>query len=225
MSEPYHSINTHFFLSLTGIRIFHHCARFCQSHSSTSMPKPIRTINVYDKGSNYLLLDNDDITPLYHIHFNTHTLPHMVVSRSSLDPSIITGSATFFPEKKIGFFSSASTIGLTVNDNTYNFDKKGGGLRTNKRTLQTQSHGTLYWKGGYAASGFLKLVDDNNRIIADYVNKQFSGRKKGIIEIMSMVDVDDAFLDEIVVSGIAMLSEESTSMGAIASNMASAGGM
>ena len=188
------------------------------------MPKPARIINVYDKGSNYLLLDNDDVTPLYHIHFNTHSLPHMVVSRSS-NPDVMTGGATFLPKKKAGFFSVASTIELTINDQPYSFDKKGGVFSTNKRILQSQSHGTLYWKGGYAASGFLKLVDDENRIVADYINKQFTMRKKGIIEIMNLIDVDDAFLDEIVVSGIAMLSEESTSMGSVASSMACAGGM
>lgn len=187
------------------------------------MPKTARTIHVYDKGSNYLLLDNDDMTPLYHIHWNTHSLPHMVVSRAS-DPKTMTGGATFLPNRKAGFFKTASVIELTVHDQQYDFNKEGGFFSTDKRTLRTRHHGTLYWKGGYAASGFLKLIDGKGKIIADYVNKQYSGKKKGIIEIMNLVDVDDDFLDEIIVSGITMLSEESTSMGNVAANMSSASG-
>ncbi len=187
------------------------------------MPKPARIISVYDKGSNYLLLDTDDITPLYHVHFNTHTLPHMVVSRS-MDPNTITGSATFYPNKKGGFFASASTIKLTVHDQDYEFNKEGGLFSTDKRTFRSASHGTLFWKGGYAASGFLKMIDAKGKIVADYQNQQYSGKKMGIIEIMNLIDVDDEFLDEIVVSGLAMLSEQKTSMGAMAASISSAGG-
>jgi len=187
------------------------------------MPKPARIISVYDKGSNYLLLDHDDITPLYHVHFNTHTLPHMVISRSA-DPNAIIGSATFYPNKKAGFFSSAPTIKLAVHNQNYEFNKEGGLFSTDKRTLHSQSHGSLYWKGGYAASGFMKLIDGKGKIVADYQNQQYSGKKMGIIEIMNLVDVDDEFLDEIVTSRLAMLSEQKTSMGATAANLSSAGG-
>jgi len=186
-------------------------------------PKPARTINVYDKGSNYLLLDNDDITPLYHIHFNTHTLPHMTVSRAD-DPKKVTGNATFLSDKKAGVWSTSSMIQLQVHDDVYDFNKEGGVFSTAKRTLRTQSHGTLHWKGGYAASGFMKLMDERKKIVADYQNRMYSGNKMGIIEIMNLVDVDDAFLDEIIVSGIAMLSEEKCSMTNVAANMSSASG-
>lgn len=185
--------------------------------------KPARTINIYDKGSNYLLLDNDDITPLYHIHFNTHTLPHMTVSRAA-NPETIIGSAIFYPTKKAGVWATSSSIQLMVRDNNYEFDKEGGLFSTAKRTLRTQSHGTLFWKGGYAASGFMKLVDERKGIVADYQNRMYSGNKMGIMEIMNLVDVDDQLLDEIVVSGIAMLSEEKCSMTNVAANMSSAGG-
>lgn len=187
------------------------------------MPKPARIISVYDQGSNYLLLDTDDITPLYHVHFNTHSLPHMVVSRSG-EPDAVTGSATFYPSKKGGFFSSASTIKVAIHNKNYDFNKEGGLFSTDKRTLYSSSHGRLFWKGGYAASGFLKLIDERGNIIADYQNRQYSGKKMGIIEIMNLVDVDDEFLDEIVVSGLTMLSEQKTSMGATAANLSSAGG-
>ena len=188
-----------------------------------SQSKPARTLNIYDKGSNYLILDNDDITPLYNIHFNTHTLPHMTVSRAT-SPDIVIGSAIFQPTKKAGVWSTSSTIDLDVHDQKYSFNKEGSVFSTAKRTLRTQSHGTLWWKGGYAASGYMKLLDEKGNIVADYQNKMYSGKTMGIIQIMTLVDVDDSLLDEIVVSGIAMLSEEKCSMTNVAANISSAGG-
>ena len=70
----------------------------------------------------------------------------------------------------------------------------------------------------------MKLIDGKGKIVADYQNQQYSGKKMGIIEIMNLVDVDDEFLDEIVTSGLAMLSEQKTTMGATAANLLSAGG-
>ncbi len=70
----------------------------------------------------------------------------------------------------------------------------------------------------------MKLMDERKKIVADYQNRMYSGNKMGIIEIMNLVDVDDAFLDEIIVSGIAMLSEEKCSMTNVAANMSSASG-
>ena len=188
-----------------------------------SQQKPARTLNIYDKGSNYLILDNDDITALYNIHFNTHSLPHMTVSRSP-DPDYIIGSAVFRPTKKAGIWSTSSNIELKVHDQDYSFNKEGGVFSTAKRTLRTQSHGTLLWKGGYAASGYMKLLDEKGNIVADYQNRMYTGSKMGIIQIMSLVDVDDVLLNEIVTSGIAMLSEEKCSMTNVAASMSAAGG-
>ena len=70
----------------------------------------------------------------------------------------------------------------------------------------------------------MKLVDERGKTVADYVNKMYTGNKMGIIEIMNLVDVDDALLDEIIVSGIAMLSEEKCSMTNVAASMSSANG-
>ena len=70
----------------------------------------------------------------------------------------------------------------------------------------------------------MKLLDEKGNIVADYQNKMYSGKTMGIIQIMTLVDVDDSLLDEIVVSGIAMLSEEKCSMTNVAANISSAGG-
>lgn len=55
---------------------------------------PAHTISVYDKGSDCLLLDDSDITPMYHVRFSIRTLPQMVVSRA-IDPDKVMGSAIF----------------------------------------------------------------------------------------------------------------------------------
>lgn len=54
----------------------------------------------------------------------------------------------------------------------------------------------------------MKLVDEKQSVIADFQDRPNSENKIGVIEIMKLVVVDDAFLNDIVISRIAMLSEE-----------------
>ena len=70
----------------------------------------------------------------------------------------------------------------------------------------------------------MKLLDEKDNVVADYQNKMYTGKTMGVIEVMKLVDVDDLLLDEIVVSGVAMLSEEKCSMTNVAANMSAAGG-
>ena len=72
-------------------------------------------------------------------------------------------------------------------------------------------------------SGFLKLVDWQGKEWARYLNRMYTGSKMGVFEIM-VEPLAEEMLDEIVVGGLAMLSEEKTSMGGVASSIASAGG-
>ena len=72
--------------------------------------------------------------------------------------------------------------------------------------------GEVYWKGGYAETGFQKLVDGNGKSLVEYKDKRVSMDKTGVLEIH--MEVGQEGLDEIVVSAIAMLSEERTSTGA-----------
>ena len=81
--------------------------------------------------------------------------------------------------------------------------------------------GLLYWKGGYAETGFLKLVDEHGAIVCEFKNQEYTMKKMGVFEIMH--EVGGEMLDDIVVSGVAMISEEKTSMSQVAGQMAAAG--
>ncbi|MCJ1458770.1 hypothetical protein MMC28_009144 [Mycoblastus sanguinarius] len=110
---------------------------------------PVRTLNVYDKGSNYLILDTDDTTPIYNAHFTPNTHPHITVTRP-YDPEHTVGTATYFQTKK-GFFATASNIELTLPQGRKVYLNKDSSLfgrlfTTDKRAVQTV-HGLLYWKG------------------------------------------------------------------------------
>ncbi|KAL2043841.1 hypothetical protein N7G274_003361 [Stereocaulon virgatum] len=185
-------------------------------------PKPNRTINVYDKGSNYLLLDSDDITPLYNCHWNGHSAPHMTVTRFA-DPKQIVGSATYYNQKRAGFFAVSSKITITIGTHTTPLTKEGHVFSIDKRTYQSAQGSMFAWKGGYVGSGFLKLVDGQGKEWARYLNRMYTGSKMGVFEIM-VEPLGEEMLDEIVVGGLAMLSEEKTSMGGVAASIASAGG-
>jgi len=101
--------------------------------------------------------------------------------------------------------------------------KDGGPFSTDKRAFET-SRGTMFWKGGVSATAFLRLVDDQGNTVATYKNEAYSGNVMGKFEIFTS-PLEDNELDEVIVSGLAMLSEQKTSMGQTAANMASAGGM
>ena len=187
-------------------------------------PKPIRTLNLYDKGSNYLILDSDETSPLYNIHWRGSSAPHMTVTRPlDPDPKPIIGTATYHAQKIGGFFSSASKITLKVHNRVIPLNKPNSNIFSlNKRSLESSSGQTLYWKGGYAASGFLKLVDGNGEMVARYQNRMYTGEKMGVFEIMR--EMGEGEVDEVVVSGCALISEEKTSMTGTATAISSAGG-
>lgn len=66
-------------------------------------------------------------------------------------------------------------------------------------------------------TGFLKLVDGKGKSLVEYKDQRVSGSRMGIIEIL--MELGQEGLDEVVVSGMAMLSEEKTSMSATGAAM------
>ena len=178
--------------------------------------KPLRTLNVYDKGSTYTILDNDDTTLLYTIFWNADSAPHMTVVRGD-DRKDIVGTATYHATKKFAF-ATASNITLKVPSGTVSLNKKGGLFSLDKRTFQSAALGEVYWKGGYSQTGFMKLVDGNGKNLVEYKDTRVSMKKMGVIEIHIELHIElgPEAVDEVVVSGIAMLSEQKTSMAATA---------
>ena len=63
----------------------------------------------------------------------------------------------------------------------------------------------------------MKLVDGNGKSLVEYKDMRMSMKTMGILEIN--VELGQEGLDEVVVSGIAMLSEERTSMSATGAAM------
>ena len=128
------------------------------------------------------------------------------------DRNQVVGTATYHTTNKFGF-STASKITLKLPSGTVPLNKEGGFFSTNKRTLRSAVLGEVYWKGGYQQSGFIKLVDRNGKSLAEYKSMRLTGRM-GTMEIH--IELGQEGLDEVIVGGMAMLSEEMTSMSASA---------
>lgn len=177
--------------------------------------KPLRTLNVYEKGSHWNILDTDEKTLLYTVRWNADSAPHMTICHGD-DRTNIAGTATYHATKRFGF-ATASKITLKFSSGTVSMNKEGGFFSTDKRTLRGGVLGEVYWKGGYAETGFQKLVDGSGKSLVEYKDKRVSMDKTGVLEIH--MELGQEGLDEVVVSAIAMLSEERTSMGGIAAAM------
>ena len=178
---------------------------------------PLRTLNVHDHGSSYTILDTDETTLLYTIHWTANATPHMTVYRRD-DLNDVVGTATYAATKKLGF-STASNITLQLPSGEVSFNKEGGLISTDKRTLRSAALGEVYWHGGNSMTGFLKLVDGKGKSLVEYKAMRVMGRM-GTMEID--VELGQEGLDEVVVSGIAMLSEGMTSMGSSAAALSTA---
>lgn len=181
--------------------------------------KPLRTLNVYDKGSTYTILDTDDVTLLYTIRWNANSAPHMTVCRGD-DLKAVIGTATYHATHKLGF-STAPQITLKLSSGIVSLNKEGGFFSTNKRTFRSAVLGEVYWKGGVSITGFMKMDDGKGETLVQYKPMRNMGRM-GTMEIGT--ELAQEGLDEVVVSGIAMLSEEMTSMSNTARAVAIGGG-
>ena len=180
--------------------------------------EPLRTLNVHDNGSTYTVTDTKDATLLYTIHWNANTAPHMTVYRGD-DVKDTVGTATYHATKKLGFRPS-TIITFNFASGGVSFNKEGGLISTEKRTLRSAVLGEVCWDPGYPLSGFMKLVDGKGKIVAKYKSMRVDGRI-GTLEIDTELGQEE--LDDVVVSGIAMLSEQMSSMGATAAAVSVAG--
>ena len=173
--------------------------------------KPLRSLHVYDHGSKYTILDTDDETLLYTVHWTPNSAPHMTVYQGK-GSGPIAGTCTYHTTKKLGF-RTASNITLKLQSGTVSLNKEGGFFSTDKRTFRSAVLGEVYWKGGYSQTGFIKLVDGHMKSVVEYKPMRHGG-KIGTMEID--IEIGQDGLDEMVVSGMAMLSDSMTSMSASA---------
>lgn len=105
--------------------------------------KVLRTLHVHDNGSKWTILDTDDATLLYTIHWNANSAPHMTVYHGD-SPNNIAGTATYHATNRLGF-ATASKITLKVPSGTVSMNKEGGLFSTDKRTLRSAVLGEVYW--------------------------------------------------------------------------------
>ena len=177
---------------------------------------PFRTLSIFQKGNTYTIFDTDGGTHLFTIRFNSRFIPQMTVFHASNTDSIV-GSATYYAMKKFGL-STASRIALKLpSSGTVSLDKKGGFFSNNKRTLPSKVLGQVCWtsrlannpwKGGRLETSFMKLADTSGKTLVEYKDEDYTLKRLGVIEVH--VELTQEGLEEVVVSGIAMLSEEQT---------------
>lgn len=185
------------------------------------MPQtPLRTLSIYEKGSTYSVLDTDDKTHLFTIRFKSRSIPHMTAMRAS-DPKIMVGNATYHATSRFGV-STASNITLKLpSSGTVSLNKEGGFFSNDKRAMRSAVLGQMCWssrqvnnpwKGGRLETSFMKLVDTSGKTLAEYRDEGHLLKRMGVMEIYA--DLSQEGLDEVVVSGMAMLSKEQTGVGA-----------
>lgn len=181
------------------------------------MPQtPLRTLHIYKKGSTYTILDTDDKTHLFTIRFNRRSVPHMTVIRAS-DTKSVVGSATYHATKKLGI-ATASNITLRLRScGTVSLNREGGFFSNDKRGMRSALLSRVYWssrrvnnpwKGGRSETSFMKLADAGGKALVEYRDEGHTLKRMGVVEIYAELALEG--LDEVVVNGMAMLSEEQT---------------
>lgn len=181
-------------------------------------PTPLRTLSIHNNGSCYTIYDTDDRTHLFTVRFNGRAVPHMTVIRGSNTNGVI-GNATYRRTKKLGI-PTASKITLKLpSSDAVSLYKEGGFFSNDKRTMRTTGLGHVYWssrqvtnpwKGGRLETSFMRLADASGKIFVEYKDEGHTLERMGVLEIG--VELTQDALDEVVVSGMAMLSEEQTGL-------------
>ena len=183
------------------------------------MPQtPLRTLNIYDRGSTYSIFDTDGKTHLYTIRFNRRSVPHMTVIYAS-DTKSVVGSATYQQKKKFGVSASSNITLKFPSSGTVSLNKEGGFFSNDKRTMRSAILGQVYWssrqvnnpwKAGRLETSFMKLSDMSGKTLVEYKDEGHSLKRMGVMNVYA--ELNEEGLDEIVISGMAMLSEEQTGM-------------
>lgn len=180
-----------------------------RQHPPPSLAQP-RLLHIYLDGLTHRHLtvrDSDKLTPLYTVATNSGTIfsskPHMRIFRGGTSPETATPIGT------ADFHTYSRTVDLTVHGRAVTMDPSG--LFTRAHQFRS-SIGALKWEGNGVFSNDLVLVNERNEWIAKFHNSKFSMGKEGKLEI-SNGNLTEAFLDEVVVSGLAMVEHERRSRG------------
>ncbi|KAI9793926.1 MAG: hypothetical protein M1816_007178 [Peltula sp. TS41687] len=163
-----------------------------------------RVLHVYHEGMIHRrtsILDSDKNTLLYSIEQNSGSLfsskPHMTI-RAGASTNVV-GTITFH--------SISSAIDLVVHNQPIQLTSCGH--FSSSHEFRSPSHGgaTMKWKkDGILSGGDILCLDSNERVLARFDKNNWALAKSGRFEIVDPVLASGGRgLDELIVSGIAML--------------------
>ena len=166
---------------------------------NNAAPTP-RLLHIYHEGMTHRhagILDSDKQTPLYRIQFNSGGLfsskPHVT----------IVNAASNAPVGTVTFHSMSSKIDLTINKKPTTLSKSG--IFTSAHEFRSSAlTGSLKWKrDGLFSGGDMLCIDEKEQLFARFQASGWAMKKDGKFELSP--EVGGVLMDEIVVSGIAMV--------------------
>ena len=172
------------------------------------MPQsPLHTLSIFEKGNTYTIYDTDDKTLHFTIRFDSRSLPQMTVIRAS-DPSSIVGSATYHPAKKFGLPTGSNISHKIPSTCIVSLNREGGFFSNDKRTMRSAVLGHVCWSGRHVNNPWKGGRLERRKTLVEYRDEGHTLKRMGVWEIG--VELAEDGLDEVVVSGTAMMSEEQT---------------
>ncbi|MCJ1469551.1 hypothetical protein MMC07_008185 [Pseudocyphellaria aurata] len=182
-----------------------------------------RMLHIYTegfRGRRMNILDSDKSTPVYIVNKNSggcfSSKPHMRFCRPPTPQSpleVQIGSASFHTWSR--------SVDLDFGSSTSSLSSKGVFTRS---TEFQSSVGLLTWKHDTAFGNDLRLVNAEGNWLARFVGNVFAWKKRGSLEISPGVNFGPGLLDEIVISGLAMVEAERRRRNANSAAAGSAGG-
>ncbi|KAI9041125.1 uncharacterized protein KD926_007395 [Aspergillus affinis] len=171
------------------------------------MPVPIQIIHIHYRGKLLNLLDSDNQTPLYRVKVGSHS-PQMELFRVEHNHLPSESQGTPFSTSSVLPICTATfkIVSLQVK-----LKVRGQEVQLERESLLTRTYNfhssvanvDLTWTADGALTGDYQLSVAHGGVVARFRNRLFSNQEVGTFELVG--DIEDRFLDEIVISGLAML--------------------
>ena len=177
------------------------------------MSQPRRKLSIYDKGRNtYNILDDDDKTHLYKVHFTSRTSPNLTIFQTSGQEQLV-GRATYQTVKRFGFLKTPNIhLHMKGNPTSVSIDKEPGLFNFNKRILHSATLGQLHfrtrvgdnpWKAGAPETTFMSCTNEAGLVLAVYREEEYDIKRMGHLEVEA--GLKEEALDEVVMSSMAVV--------------------
>lgn len=167
------------------------------------------------------ITDSDKYTELYAVHANSGSMfsskPHMRIARASSDRP----NGGVYVEIGGVTFHLFSPVEIDVHERRCALQRVG--FWRPRRIFQSSSAGTLTWVSQSSWTIRLALYNSRNEVLARVSRPGFSGRKYARVELASP-DIQGTFLDEVIVSALAVIQQMIRERSAAAGGGAAAAG-